>query len=884
MSPERARAALITPDATELLHAVALPLLQLDAQRRLVWLNGAAECALAAQPGDDWPLLWTDAAAAQALCDAGPGQATLRAARADHGAGGFAAQSAPLAGGGWLLTLTPDEARTAVPADALSLALSVGGIAVWRHDLVTQRMHYSAQGWATLGLAPRPEGLSLDEVRAMVHPDDLPGVLKSAEQALKSGQPVDVEARYRHADGSWRPQLLRRVVQWDATTGRAIAFLGVALDLTERQEQRRRADDMTRRFETVTRAAGIGHWLHEPGQERAIWSEQLRVMFGLADGEPVPGLRDWLARHVHPGDVARLKHTMQTWLHSRAESVDHGFRALRPDGSVRELFSRSQVEARPDGPLIFGVVIDITERQRSELALKSAQERVALAARGTGLGTWEMDLETGDVHWDEQMWRLRGRTPLPEAMTEEQRLACVHPDDLNAIRGLNRGAADLGAPLEHEFRVVWPDGGVRWIASRSMQIDDVGGRRRRIGINWDITDSRTAETVRQERESALRESASKSKFLARMSHELRTPLNAVLGFAQLLIADEAGDDAASLSRQRRLDHIRSAGQHLLSLINDVLDLSGVEGGEVAIALQPVPLRPLVERTLALLGPLQAQQEVRFELGALDLQVLGDSTRLRQVLLNLLSNAVKYNRHGGLVRVDAERDGHWVRLRVADTGRGLSPAQLSQLFEPFNRLGADRGAIEGSGIGLAIVKALVERMGGTVQVRSREGEGSVFELLLSAADGPMAADGAAPSIPRALNGAAAAVAPLPQHDVLYIEDNPVNALIISELVARRTDLALHIAPDGASGVAQARALRPDLILLDMQLPDFDGYEVLRRLRNEPLTAAIPCIALSANAMPADIERALRAGVSDYWTKPLDFKAFMASLDALFGKAA
>ena len=884
MSPERARAALITPDATELLHAVALPLLQLDAQRRLVWLNAAAQRALAAQPGDDWPLLWTDAAAAQALCDAGPGQATLRAARADHGAGGFTAQSAPLAGGGWLLTLAPDEARTAVPADALSLALSVGGIAVWRHDLVTQRMHYSAQGWATLGLAPRPEGLSLDEVRAMVHPDDLPGVLRSAAQALKSGQPADVEARYRHADGSWRPQLLRRVVQRDPGTGRAIAFLGVALDLTERQEQRRRADEMTRRFETVTRAAGIGHWVHEPGQERAIWSDQLRVMFGLANGEPVPGLRAWLARHVHPGDVARLKHTMQTWLHSRAESVDHGFRALRPDGSVRELFSRSQVEAGPDGPLIFGVVIDITERQRSELALKSAQERVALAARGTGLGTWEMDLETGDVHWDEQMWRLRGRTPLPEAMTEAERLACVHPDDLNAIRGLNRGAADLGAPLEHEFRVVWPDGSVRWIASRSMQIDEAGGRRRRIGINWDITDSRTAETVRQEREIALRESASKSKFLARMSHELRTPLNAVLGFAQLLIADEAGDDAASLSRQRRLDHLRTAGQHLLSLINDVLDLSGVEGGEVAIALQPVPLRPLVERTLALLGPLQAQQEVRFELGALDLQVLGDGTRLRQVLLNLLSNAVKYNRHGGLVRVDAERDGHWVRLRVADTGRGLSPAQLSQLFEPFNRLGADRGAIEGSGIGLAIVKALVERMGGTVQVRSREGEGSVFELLLSAADGAMAADEAAPSIPRALNGAAAAVAPLPQHDVLYIEDNPVNALIIAELVARRTDLALHIAPDGASGVAQARALRPDLILLDMQLPDFDGYEVLRRLRNEPLTAAIPCIALSANAMPADIERALRAGVSDYWTKPLDFKAFMASLDALFGKAA
>jgi CheY-like chemotaxis protein len=224
----------------------------------------------------------------------------------------------------------------------------------------------------------------------------------------------------------------------------------------------------------------------------------------------------------------------------------------------------------------------------------------------------------------------------------------------------------------------------------------------------------------------------------------------------------------------------------------------------------------------------------------------------------------------------------VLLRVADTGRGMSEQQLQHVFEPFNRLGAERGAVEGSGIGLAIAKALVERMGGTLAVRSTLGAGSVFELRLPAADAPPpAAPAAVAASPSAL------VPPRPASQarrVLYIEDNPVNALIIGELLARRTDIALHVAVDGTSGLAQASSLSPELILLDMQLPDMDGFEVLRRLRQNAATAEIPCVALSANAMPEDIDRALAAGMRDYWTKPLDFRAFMAAMDALFGTPA
>ena len=766
----------------------------------------------------------------------------------------------------------------------LALAVQVSGIAIWRHDLASGRMHYTDEGWRALGLQPRPEGLSLEEVRALIHPDDLPAVVASAEAAMRSTQPVDLEARYRHSDGSWRHQMLRRTVLRDEQ-GQAIAFLGVAMDVTDRLQERRKTSELLQRFETVTRAAGIGHWITEPGQAHATWSEELRRMYGLPPQGPIPALRDWLKTYVHPDDAPALRQTLVAWGRAGSKPLEASFRVRRADGQVRLLHSHSLAEKTEQGMRRFGVLIDITEQRRSELALQSAEERMRLAMRGAGLGTWEVDLDTLEEHWDAQMWVLRGRAPQPQPMTRAEREACLHPQDRESLRESVRQALRSGATMEHEFRVIWPDGQERWLASRSTEIGEPGQRgRRRIGVNWDITDRHTADTARREREVARRDSEGKSQFLARMSHELRTPLNAVLGFTQLLLSDETAgtsNDPARTSRQRRLEHIRSAGQHLLSLINDVLELSGVAGGELRIALEPVGLQQALDSTLPLLGPLLDERGTRLRAGPLAGAVMADTTRLRQVLLNLLSNAIKYNRAGGEVQVSAQRVGARVLLRVSDQGCGMDEAQQRHLFEPFNRLGADRGGVEGTGIGLAIVKALVERMGGGVAVQSTPGQGSVFEVDLAAADGePASAAEPVPGTPLQMTP----VAGRARRQLLYIEDNPVNALIIGELLGRRSDLALQVAVDGGSGVAQASALQPDLILLDMQLPDFDGYEVLRRLRAEPRTAAIPCIALSANAMPQDIERALKAGMSDYWTKPLDFKAFMASLDALFGKPA
>jgi CheY-like chemotaxis protein/anti-sigma regulatory factor (Ser/Thr protein kinase) len=301
-----------------------------------------------------------------------------------------------------------------------------------------------------------------------------------------------------------------------------------------------------------------------------------------------------------------------------------------------------------------------------------------------------------------------------------------------------------------------------------------------------------------------------------------------------------------------------------------------------ITAQPLPLQALVAETLPLVERQARQHKVKLRSGALQGVALADATRLRQVLLNLLTNAVKYNREGGQVLVEAEPAGGSVTLRVSDTGRGMSEAQLQQAFEPFNRLGLEREGIEGTGIGLAIVKALVERMGGTVQARSTPDQGSVFEVQLPEGSMPGSAD-AAPARQGAAVPAVARPAGQPGR-LLYIEDNPVNVLIVQELLTQRPDLELHTAADGLSGVREALGRQPDLILIDMQLPDIDGHEVLRRLRAGTGTAATPCIALSANAMPEDIERALQAGFDDYWTKPLDLRVFLRSLESIFGAAA
>ena len=691
---------------------------------------------------------------------------------------------------------------------------------------------------------------------------------QSFSTLLNSSVPMPVaeavvsDHRLRMADGTELRVRARRM-RVGGAAGSEAAVVCVLEDLSA-QHAPRRAAALSKRLDVAASAAELGIWSRDVETQAGEWNAQ---MFRLFDREPalgVPSREDWLTL-MHPDDRLRMGQARDELMLARSGTVEHQYRVVRPSGEVRWITQRARLESLEGRRLILGVSMDVTARVRAEAALRTINERAGLAARATGLGSWEWNTVTDAAVWDDAMFTLRGLLPRAVAPGADERLAMVHADDRAQADDVLRDAVLSRQPSAQEFRVVWPDGNVRWLASRATPMPEEDGRiLRYIGVNWDVTERMTAEAARQDSVIAKRKSEAKSEFLARMSHELRTPLNPVLGFAQLLQLDH---DRGVPAQRAHIDHVRTAGDHLLSLINNVLDLSSLESGKLRIELTPVQVADVVAEVLPLLEPLARRHGIVVHAAALAGTVRADRMRLRQIVINLLSNAIKYNRAQGEVRLETQPAAGNLLLRVSDTGRGMTPEQIEQLFEPFNRLGLESENIEGTGIGLAIVKALVDHMRGSIHVSSKVGQGTVFEVCLPIAteQGPAASG----DTENARKGR-----------ILYIEDNPVNVLLVEELVASRDDLSILSVGTGAEGVSHARSLQPDLVLVDMQLPDFDGFEVLRRLRAQPETAALTCIALTANAMPEDIALALKAGFSDYWTKPINVRVFLASLAAVF----
>ncbi|HEU5293313.1 MAG TPA: PAS domain-containing protein, partial [Burkholderiaceae bacterium] len=484
----------------------------------------------------------------------------------------------------WRLAQTVHEANA-----QLELALQLSGIAIWRHDLATNRLYYDDQAWRLLGMKPRPEGLSLEEVRALIHPDDVPAVQQAMQRAITATGPTDMEARYHAADGRWLDVLTRRVTQRDAD-GKPVAFIGVALDVSERLSEQRRLQDLTRRLELAASAAGVGIWSYDVETDTAVWNAQMYEMHGLDPSQPAPNRATYMSRFVAPEYRAQMERRAQRGSDSLNERVAQSeIQIVRTDGTRRDVSLRVRMLDSESGPRLLGTMIDVTAQRAARQALREANERAALAARSVGLGTWEYDIRTRQAIWDDQMWRLRGLEPRREPLPEVERRALVHPDDLPVMLREYELSARERRHGSSQFRVRWPDGSWHWLASRSLPVFDAAGEEvRRIGVNWDITQAREAEQALQQRVLAERESRAKSRFLARMSHELRTPLHAVIGFAQLLLTDSS----LRLSGEPReqLQHILAAGEHLLALVNDVLDLSSLDTGEIKLDPQVLDLR------------------------------------------------------------------------------------------------------------------------------------------------------------------------------------------------------------------------------------------------------------------------------------------------------
>ena len=450
------------------------------------------------------------------------------------------------------------------------------------------------------------------------------------------------------------------------------------------------------------------------------------------------------------------------------------------------------------------------------------------------------------------------------------------PEVADAFREHDRRAVDAGRPVEFEETVMRDDGPHTYVSVRFPLLDTRGEPYAVGGVKTDITDRKQAEEVASKAQrKAERADQAKSEFLSRMSHELRTPLNSIIGFGQLLEMDGLDETQAEY-----VERILKGGRHLLDLINEVLDISRIEAGTLGLSLEPVDAHAAIDEALGLIRPMAAARGLRVYPPAAPptpAYVTADQQRLKQVFLNLLSNAVKYNRDGGAITVSLQETAERLRFMVADTGAGLTNEQVQRLFVPFDRLGVEGHEIEGTGLGLALSKRLAEAMGGTLEVESERGVGTTFFLELPRVQEPG---------PGVELSAAGRRDPSEGTDdsgtkVLYIEDNLSNLRLVEEILSHRPELKLIAAMQGSLGLDLAERHRPDLIILDLHLPDMPGSDVLARLQSEPATRAIPVVVLSADATSSQIQRLLEAGAIAYLTKPLDVRRFLKVIDEHVG---
>ena len=553
--------------------------------------------------------------------------------------------------------------------------------------------------------------------------------------------------------------------------------------------------------------------------------------------------------------------------------------AVEVDGEAREAEATLVPTA---GGEVAMVVRDVTGQKRTGAALREREEHFRALIDNSYDLVQVLDSQGRIAYTGPSVVHILGYTP--DEILRGTAPEFIHPDDLGSIQKMIADVfANPGVPQSSEYRVRHKDGGWRWLETFARTLAPDSAEKGLVANARDVTERKRGEEAlrhaRAEAEAARAEAEranqAKSEFLSRMSHELRTPMNSILGFGQVL----ARGELAPVQR-KGVSHILTAGRHLLRLINEVLDLARIEAGRLTVSIEPVRVAPLVEETVDLVRPLAGPRGLELELSAdADLWVRADRQRLSQVLLNLLSNAVKYNREGGTVRVRCERRDERVWLRVEDTGPGIPDDRRAELFVPFARLGAEDGAVEGTGLGLALSRRLVDAMGGALALEESSPAGSVFRVEL-----PLAADPLLPRTPAAGPLPEVPAADRPPATLLYVEDNLANLTLVQTILLSRPTWSTVPALRGRRGVELARERVPDLVLLDLHLPDIPGEEVLRELRADPRTASLPVVVISADATERSVARLRAAGAEAYLTKPLDIDEFLATLDRLLPVAA
>ncbi|SCA57197.1 putative Histidine kinase [Candidatus Terasakiella magnetica] len=721
-------------------------------------------------------------------------------------------------------------------------------------------------GWA-------PEDFIDNSVFRMeiIHPDDQQYVLSDIQSLFDHGHQIH-EYRLRKKDGEyiWVMDDVRTLQSSDGSFDGLVGYLS---DITEYKATERslRESELRHRaiFETVLEgiitidSKGIVKDMNNAA-ENMFGYQALHVI-----GRNIKMLMPEPFASKHDDYLAKYHQTAEANIIGTGRVV----RGRRSDGETFEMSLSVSELNLPDGKYFVGAVRDISKRVRAENALKRSQERLRMSQQFAKIGTWDWHIEEDKLFWSDQVFPLLGIINDGVEERTQRFRDWVHPEDCDYVYQAFIKCFKKGEHFDCEHRVLWPDGTVRWVHEQGDVVRNTEGRAvRMVGVIHDVSEKKRREKeLERARHAADDANQAKSEFLSRMSHELRTPLNAILGFAQLL--GMSGKNPLVERQKSQVGQIVAAGNHLMDLINEVLDLARIEAGRLNLSLEPVDMASLMEECFDISESLAKDKDIDLHLnGALDISLWVDRTRLKQILLNILSNAIKYNELGGFVKFEAHQvDEHWVEFRVSDDGPGIRAEQKDQIFMPFNRLGAENSQIEGTGIGLTLTKQLVEAMGGTIGFDSIVDEGSTFWVRM-----PIATE----------TEKVAVEADVKQSElnevrkVLFVDDNNENRDVMTQFASMVNNLDMVVTNTGKSGLEIARDTAPDLIVLDINIDDMDGIELCKAIRQLPNMNSTPIFALSADKSQATIGRAMAAGFDEYLFKPIDLREFRKKLTQLW----
>lgn len=759
------------------------------------------------------------------------------------------------------------EAALKRSEETYARAEAITHIGSWDWNIVTNDLHWSDEIYRIFGQTPQAFGATYAAFLDAVYPDDRQKVIDAVNACVADANVVySIEHRVVRPDGNVRVVHENGKVYRDES-GAPIRMIGTVHDITGRKEAETE-------FSTILQTTADGYWMVSPQDGRLLDVNQAYCEMSGYTREELLSMR------IHDLEAVETQEDTRRHIADVLEGRNARFDTVhrRKDGSLFHLeISAKFIQTR--GGVIVAMLRDITARKQQEAELRRhrehleelVEERAQMlqeAQRIAHLGNWKWDVASGVISWSEEIYRIFGYAPGEFEPTYERFMATVHPEDVERIKQSEQEAFAKGEHHSIDHRIVLPSGEIRWVHEEA--VSNVGADGKPVSLTGtvqDITQRKQIEdALVKAKELAERANKGKSEFLSRMSHELRTPMNAILGFAQVLEIEPL-----TAEQQDFVTEISQAGHHLLELINELLDLSRIEAGRFNLVIKPVSLSIVSEQAIQLVTPLLQQKDIalRNKCGT-DISLLADSTRLKQVLVNLLSNAAKYNRDGGSIRIECEQQGEMLRIKVSDSGIGIPAEKQPQLFTPFERLGAEFTAVDGTGIGLALSRHMVELMGGQIGVESQPGQGSTFwfDLPLAASVDVVEqmSDAAQWRIESRLK-------------ILYVEDNAANLKVVEAMLRREPEMTLMTATDGEYGLELAQRYQPDAILLDIHLPGMDGYAVLQALKSRAETAAIPVIALSADAMPLDIEKGLAAGFSDYLSKPVKATEIVEALNRL-----